>query len=130
MVVSDSLAECGGERLDLVSDLVYGSGFFIFLVTSSPPSRRRYRLAWFGGVRGVSGGPSLQNKARLLSMRVCFLRYCSLSMVAAAKEVFYELFLRSQSLRTDHRVLPNLQGSVLGFTVAPFLWQVLVLSWL
>ncbi|CAN6866037.1 unnamed protein product [Brassica oleracea] len=47
-------------------------------------------------------------------------------MVAAAKEVFYELFLRSQSLRTDHRV----PGSVLGFTVAPILWQVLVLSWL
>ena len=84
----------------------------------------------FGGVRGVSGGPSLQNKARILSMRVCLLRYCSLSMVAAAKEVFYELFLRIQSLRTDHRVLPNLPGSVLGFTVAPILWQVLMLSWL
>ncbi|CAF1727380.1 unnamed protein product [Brassica oleracea var. botrytis] len=129
MVVSDSLAECGGESLDLVSDLVYGSGFFTFLVTSSPPSRGR-----FGGVRGVSGGPSLQNKACLLSMRVCLLRYCSLSMVAAAKEVFYELFLSSQSLRTDHRVLPNLPGSVLGsvlgFTMAPILWQVLVLSWL
>lgn len=55
MVVSDSLAECGGESLDLVSDLVYGSGFFTFLVTSSPPSRGRYRLAWSVPLLGSNG---------------------------------------------------------------------------